>query len=84
MKPSRKQLGKNNSQKLRFNVALPQSVRYSFCMSNNNTEAKAQIKAILQSKFLKLVSEGMNPETAFSDVMGAFENQFPGLIEKLG
>jgi hypothetical protein len=53
-------------------------------MSNNNTEAKAQIKAILQSKFLKLVSEGMNPETAFADVMGAFENQFPGLIEKLG
>ena len=45
--------------------------------------AKAEIKAILERKFLALVKQGMSHEEAFKDVMGAFNEQFPGLIEKL-
>jgi hypothetical protein len=51
--------------------------------NTNRTEAKAEIKAILQNKFLKLVKAGMSEQAAFADVMGAFEQQFPGLLEKL-
>lgn len=47
------------------------------------TEAKEQIKAILQQKFAALVKSGVDPKTAILDVMGAFEQQFPGLAEKL-
>jgi hypothetical protein len=50
---------------------------------SNTTESKAQIKAILESKFIELVNKGMEPKAAFADVMGAFEKQFPGLVEKL-
>jgi hypothetical protein len=50
---------------------------------NPTTEAKSKVKAILEAKFLKLINEGMEPKAAFADVMGAFEQQFPGLIEKM-
>jgi len=53
---------------------------------NENTtaaEAKEQIKAILHKKFAALVKSGMDPKKAIADVMGAFEQQFPGLAEKL-
>jgi hypothetical protein len=46
-------------------------------------EAKDQIKAILQQKFAALIKSGVDPKTAILDVMGAFEQQFPGLAEKL-
>jgi hypothetical protein len=46
-------------------------------------EAKEQIKAILQKKFIALVQSGVDPKAAICDVMGAFEQQFPGLAEKL-
>lgn len=46
-------------------------------------EAKEQIKAILHKKFAALVKSGMDPKAAIADVMGAFEQQFPGLAEKL-
>jgi len=52
-------------------------------MNNTATEAKAKIKAILEAKFFDLVKQGMDPKAAFADVMGAFEKQFPGLVEKL-
>jgi hypothetical protein len=53
--------------------------------ANEKTDmnAKAEIKAILERKFLALVKQGMSHEEAFKDVMGAFNEQFPGLIEKL-
>jgi hypothetical protein len=52
-------------------------------MTNITTEPKAQIKAILEAKFLELVKQGMDPKLAFMDVMGAFEQKFPGLLEKI-
>jgi hypothetical protein len=51
--------------------------------NTSRIEAKTEIKAILQNKFLKLVKAGMSEQAAFADVMGAFEQQFPGLLEKL-
>ena len=58
-------------------------------MSNTNrtaaqAEAYTQIQALLGSKFADLVKAGMSPGAAFADVMGAFEQQFPGMIESLG
>ena len=52
-------------------------------MKNTASEAKSEIKAILEAKFLELIKQGMDPKAAFADVMGAFEQQFPGLVEKL-
>jgi hypothetical protein len=51
--------------------------------NENQIEAKAQIKSILEGKFLKLIKNGMSPEDAITDVLGAFEQEFPGLLEKL-
>ena len=52
-------------------------------MKNTASKAKSEIKAILEAKFLELIKQGMDPKAAFADVMGAFEQQFPGLVEKL-
>jgi len=46
-------------------------------------EAKSQIEALLEKKFAELVKQGWSYDAAFADVMGAFEQQFPGVLEKL-
>jgi len=58
-------------------------------MSNTNrtatqVEAFEYVQKLLGEKFAVLIKAGMEPKAAFADVMGAFEQQFPGMIEKLG
>lgn len=58
-------------------------------MSNTNrtaaqAEAFAHVQNLLGEKFAILIKAGMEPQAAFADVLGAFEQEFPGMLEKLG